>query len=205
VSLLLITISAFIAVYILGINRKLNLSLDQIKKQKEIIEYQATHDTLTGLPELRLLHEQWDKAVSRANRENSKAAMLFIDLDGFKLVNDTYGHHAGDYVLKAVSSKLNKSIRNVDTAARLGGDEFVVILDCIKNVDDAPVVANKLIEAISQPISYNNNIIHIGASIGVAIYPLHSSKPEDIMKLADLTMYKAKKSGKNNFKVFSAL
>jgi diguanylate cyclase (GGDEF)-like protein len=205
VSLLLITISSFIAVYILGINRKLNLSLDQIKKQKEIIEYQATHDTLTGLPELRLLHERWNKAVSRANRENSKAAILFIDLDGLKLVNDTYGHHAGDYVLKAVSNKLNKSIRNVDTAARLGGDEFVVILDCIKNVDDAPVVANKLIEAISQPISYNNNIIHIGASIGVAIYPLHSSKPEDIMKLADLTMYKAKKSGKNNFKVFSAL
>lgn len=204
VSLLLITISVFIAVYILGINRKLLLSLDQIKKQKEIIEYQATHDTLTGLPELRLLHERWDMAVSRADRENSKAAMLFIDLDGFKLVNDTYGHHAGDYVLKVVSSKLNTSIRNVDTAARLGGDEFVVILDCIKNVDDAPVVANKLIEAISQPISYNNNIIHIGASIGVAIYPLHSSKPEDIIKLADLTMYQAKQSGKNKFKVFSA-
>jgi diguanylate cyclase (GGDEF)-like protein len=204
ISLLFITILAFIALYILGINRKLKLSFKQIKEQKEIIEYQSTHDTLTGLPELRLLHERWDKAVSRADRQNSRAAMLFIDLDGFKLVNDTYGHDAGDYVLKAVSSKLNKSIRNVDTAARLGGDEFVVILDCIKNVDDAPVVANKLIDLISQPIIYNNNIIHIGASIGVAIYPLHSSKAEDIMKLADLTMYKAKQSGKNNFKVFSA-
>jgi diguanylate cyclase (GGDEF)-like protein len=202
-SLLIITLTTFIALYILSINRRLTLSLEQIKEQKEIIEYQATHDTLTGLPELRLLHERWDKAVSRADRENSRAAILFIDLDGFKLVNDTYGHHAGDFVLKIVSSKLNKSIRNVDTAARLGGDEFVVILDCIKSIEDAPLIANKLIEAISQPISFNNSAISIGASIGIAIYPVHSSKPEEIIKLADLSMYKAKQSGKNKFKVYS--
>jgi diguanylate cyclase (GGDEF)-like protein len=129
--------------------------------------------------------------------------MLFIDLDGFKLVNDTYGHHAGDFVLKIVSSKLNKSIRNVDTAARLGGDEFIVILDCIKSIEDAPLIANKLIAAISQPISFNNSAISIGASIGIAIYPVHSSKPEEIIKLADLSMYKAKQSGKNKFKMYS--
>ncbi|MFQ3195587.1 MAG: diguanylate cyclase (GGDEF)-like protein [Colwellia sp.] len=202
-SLLIITLTTFIAVYILSINRRLTLSLEQIKEQKEIIEYQATHDTLTGLPELRLLHERWDKAVSRADRDNSRAAILFIDLDGFKLVNDTYGHHAGDFVLKIVSSKLNKSIRNVDTAARLGGDEFIVILDCIKSIEDAPLIANKLIAAISQPISFNNSAISIGASIGIAIYPVHSSKPEEIIKLADLSMYKAKQSGKNKFKMYS--
>jgi ABC-type nitrate/sulfonate/bicarbonate transport system substrate-binding protein len=112
----LFTITAFIAIYILRINRELKFSLKQIKEQKEIIEYQATHDTLTGLPELRLLHERWDKAVSRADREESSAAMLFIDLDGFKLVNDTYGHHAGDYVLKAVSNKFADFSRQCDTA-----------------------------------------------------------------------------------------
>ena len=202
--LVLFSVTAVIAVYNLRINRRLKLSLEQIKEQKELIEYQATHDSLTGLPELRLLHERWGKAVSRANRENSKAAMLFIDLDGFKSVNDTYGHQTGDYVLKVVSSKLNQSIRSVDTAARLGGDEFVVILDCIKSIEDAPPIANKLIDAISQKISYNNNLIHIGASIGIAIYPDHSSKPEDTIKLADLAMYKAKEAGKNNFKVYSS-
>jgi diguanylate cyclase (GGDEF)-like protein len=202
--LALITLTAFVAFYILNINRKLTLSLEQIKEQKEIIEYQATHDTLTGLPELRLLHERWKNAVSRADRETSRAVMLFIDLDGFKLVNDTYGHDAGDYVLKIVSTKLSKSIRNVDTAARMGGDEFIVILDCIKSIKDAPQVANKLIEAISQPISYNKTIIKVGASIGIAIYPDHSSKPEDIMKLADLSMYEAKDAGTNNFKIYSS-
>lgn len=202
--LVLFLLTTFIAVYILHLNRQLQFSLGQIKEQKDVIEYQATHDTLTGLPELRLLHERWDQAVHRADREKSSAAMLFIDLDGFKTINDTYGHEAGDYVLKIISSKLNKSIRNVDTAARLGGDEFVVILDCIKNNEDASLVANKLIEVISQEIHYNNNIMNIGASIGIAIYPEHSSKPEDIIKLADSAMYKAKEAGKNNSKTFSA-
>jgi diguanylate cyclase (GGDEF)-like protein len=199
----LIIITAFIAFYILRINHRLKLSLREIKEQKDIIEYQATHDTLTGLPELRILHERWENAVSRADRNKSKSAMLFIDLDGFKSVNDTFGHQTGDYVLKVVSAKLNKSIRNVDTAARLGGDEFVIILDCIKSIEDAPLIASKLIEVISQQINYNNNTINIGASIGVAIYPDHSSKPEDIIKLADLAMYKAKEAGKNNFKISS--
>jgi diguanylate cyclase (GGDEF)-like protein len=99
--------------------------------------------------------------------------------------------------------RLNKSIRNVDTAARLGGDEFVIILDCIKSSEDAPLIANKLIDVISQPIYYNNNCIHVGASIGIAVYPDHSTKSEEIIKFADLAMYKAKKTGKNNFKIFS--
>lgn len=202
--LALLTLTGFIAALILRKNHKLALSLEQIKEQKEIIEYQATHDTLTGLPELSLLHERWEKAVSRADRDNAKAAILFIDLDGFKSVNDTYGHHTGDYALKVVSNKLKNLIRNVDTAARLGGDEFVVILDCIKNSEDAPLIANKLIAAIAQPINYNDKTINIGASIGIAIYPDHSSKPEDIIKLADLAMYKAKDAGKNNFKVFTS-
>jgi diguanylate cyclase (GGDEF)-like protein len=204
VGLAIFIATAFIAFYILHINRRLEFSLDQIKEQKDIIEYQATHDTLTGLPELRLFHERWGQTVSRADRGGSRAAMLFIDLDGFKSVNDTYGHQAGDYVLKIISSKLDKSIRNIDTAARLGGDEFVVILDCIKNSEDAPLVAKKLIEVISQELNYNNNRINIGASIGIAIYPDHSSNPEEIIKLADSAMYKAKEAGKNTFKVFSS-
>jgi diguanylate cyclase (GGDEF)-like protein len=201
--LILITIIGFIAIYILRINRKLNISLEQIKEQSKKIEYQATHDTLTGLPELRLLHERWDKAVARADREASSAAILFIDLDDFKLVNDTFGHPAGDYILKVVSNKLKKSIRSVDTAARLGGDEFVVILDCIKSSEDAPLIANKLIDAISQPVHFNSHVIQIGISIGIAIYPDHSSKSDDIIRLADSAMYKAKVSGKNKFKIYS--
>jgi diguanylate cyclase (GGDEF)-like protein len=200
--LILLAVTGFIAIYILRINRRLKISLEQIKEQNNKIEYQATHDTLTGLPELRLLHERWDKAVARADREASRAAMLFIDLDDFKLVNDTYGHLAGDYILKVVSNKLIKSIRSVDTAARLGGDEFVVILDCIKSSEDAPLIANKLIDAISQPVHFNSHEIQIGVSIGIAVYPDHSSKSGDIIRLADSAMYKAKVTGKNKFKIY---
>jgi diguanylate cyclase (GGDEF)-like protein len=200
--LILLAVTGFIAIYILRINRRLKISLEQIKEQNNKIEYQATHDTLTGLPELRLLHERWDKAVARADREASRAAMLFIDLDDFKLVNDTYGHLAGDYILKVVSNKLIKSIRSVDTAARLGGDEFVVILDCIKSSEDAPLIANKLIDAISQPVHFNSHEIQIGVSIGIAVYPDHSLKSGDIIRLADSAMYKAKVTGKNKFKIY---
>jgi diguanylate cyclase (GGDEF)-like protein len=193
------TIITFIILYILRFNRMLSLSLIQIKKQKEIIEYQAMHDTLTGLPGIKLLRKRWGNAVTRSDRDKSRTAIFFIDLDGFKSVNDTFGHHVGDRVLQIVSEKLKNSIRSADTAARFGGDEFVVILDHIKNHEDARLIAKKIIKVISQEINYDNNIIYVGASIGIAIYPDDSSNPEDIISLADSAMYKAKNNGKNNF------
>ncbi len=180
------------ALYILRINYRLRYSLVQIKEQKDIIEKQATHDTLTGLPLLRLARDRWDKAIGRAKREQSRAAILFIDLDDFKTVNDTFGHDAGDHVLQSVADRLSDSIRDVDTAARIGGDEFIVILNGINSSDDASAVAEKLMSAIPQAIDYNNNPINIGASIGIAIYPDHASNSDELLKYADTAMYSVK-------------
>jgi len=186
------------ALYILRINYRLRYSLVQIKEQKDIIEKQATHDTLTGLPVLRLARDRWDKAIGRAKREQSRAAILFIDLDDFKAVNDTFGHDAGDHVLKSVADRLSESIRDVDTAARIGGDEFIVILNGINSSDDASAVAEKLMSVIPQAIDYNNNPINIGASIGVAIYPDHASNSDELLKHADTAMYSVKNRTKEN-------
>jgi len=186
------------ALYILRINYRLRYSLVQIKEQKDIIEKQATHDTLTGLPVLRLARDRWDKAIGRAKREQSRAAILFVDLDDFKTVNDTFGHDAGDHVLKSVADRLSESIRDVDTAARIGGDEFIVILNGINSSDDASAVAEKLMSVIPQAIDYNNNPINIGASIGVAIYPDHASNSDELLKHADTAMYSVKNRTKEN-------
>jgi len=186
------------ALYILRINYRLRHSLVQIKEQKDIIEKQATHDTLTGLPLLRLARDRWDKAIGRAKREQSRAAILFIDLDDFKAVNDTFGHDAGDHVLKSVADRLSESIRDVDTAARIGGDEFIVILNGINSSDDASAVAAKLMSVIPQAIDYNNNPINIGASVGIAIYPDHASNSDELLKYADTAMYSVKNKTKEN-------
>ena len=186
------------ALYILRINYRLRYSLVQIKEQKDIIEKQATHDTLTGLPVLRLARDRWDKAIDRAKRDQSRAAILFIDLDDFKAVNDTFGHDAGDHVLQSVADRLSESIRDVDTAARIGGDEFIVILNGIYSSDDASAVAEKLMSVIPQAIDYNNNPINIGASIGIAIYPDHASNSDELLKHADMAMYSVKNRTKEN-------
>ena len=170
---------------------------ERITEQKRQIEYQATHDELTGLPKRRWLREHLDVEISRAQRDKSKIAVFFIDLDGFKLANDTYGHDAGDHVLRAVGQRLTDSIRVMDLAARMGGDEFLVVACGLNHVDEVPLIAGKLKNVVSQEVTYHGQAVKIGASIGTAIYPDDALAPEELISLADEAMYVAKRAGKS--------
>ncbi|MFM2060511.1 MAG: hypothetical protein RLZZ507_181 [Cyanobacteriota bacterium] len=176
-----------------------NQELTQLNAQTE---YMANYDSLTGLPNRRLAIDRLRMISTHMARCGAKTAILFIDLDGFKVANDTFGHDAGDYVLKAVSERLLHCLRQEDTVSRLGGDEFLVIVHDVKN-DDVAIIARKLVDVIAQPICYNEDLIHIGSSIGISIFPDHAITPEDLLNNADNAMYSVKMSGKNNFAFYT--
>jgi diguanylate cyclase (GGDEF)-like protein len=178
---------------------------DEIAKQRDLIHHQATHDALTGLPTLRLARDRLHIACSQAARDKNKAAALFIDLDGFKAANDKFGHDAGDHVLKIVAKRLSESVRSNDTVARQGGDEFIVIINGADGIDDARTVADKLVKVIAEPVYYNDELVTIGCSIGIAVFPDHASSPEQLLKHADHAMYAVKRSGKNNYCVYAGV
>ncbi|MDC8784795.1 GGDEF domain-containing protein [Roseateles koreensis] len=180
---------------------KISSQRDEIERQQALISHQANHDALTGLPTLRLARDRLEQAIAGANRRQCKAAVIFIDLDGFKAANDGHGHEAGDLVLKEVAERMRATLRAVDTAARQGGDEFVIILNEISTCEDAVQVASKLLEQIAQPIEYKGARIQVGASIGIAVCPDHSSNMTDLLHLADEAMYRVKKTGKNNLQL----
>ncbi len=177
--------------------------LYETEQQRDRIRHLAMHDQLTGLPTYRLAADRLDIAIAKAKRHGLKAAVLFIDLDGFKQANDQYGHAAGDQVLIEVANRLTQSVRELDTAARQGGDEFIIVLNELRIQNDAERVAEKLIRAITQPISYEGHAIKVGASIGIALYPDHGLTSTDLLKLADAAMYTVKRSGKNHFALFN--
>jgi len=135
-----------------------------------------------------------------SKRESQKVALLFLDLDGFKNVNDTHGHHIGDMLLKEVSNVFVKNVRENDTVSRLGGDEFTIILRHIESSEDVETVANKIIKSFSEPIIIDGISISIGCSIGASIYPDDSEDIKNLIKLSDEAMYDAKKSGKNRLR-----
>lgn len=173
--------------------------LTEVNKQKTEIERMATHDQLTGMPLLNLAKDRLQIAISSAARSGKKVSLMFIDLDGFKAVNDTYGHEAGDHVLKEVSSRILQILRDEDTAARIGGDEFILILAGVESEKDPAVVAGRIIEEVSRPILFSGNTLAVGASVGIALYPDHANDAESLRRLADEAMYVVKKSGKNRF------
>lgn len=161
---------------------------------------EISHDVLTGLPTRRLSMERLMSALSIAKRNKTKVAMMFIDLDGFKIVNDTHGHDTGDLLLKETAVRLCACVREVDTVARVGGDEFWVILTNITEQTSITNVAKKIIKALAAPYHLKNDVISIGASIGIAVYPDHTLTPQALVQLADQTMYEIKQQGKNNYK-----
>jgi diguanylate cyclase (GGDEF)-like protein len=200
-SVAVVSIAFGIATYnesIRSLMRAIEMQHNEIARQRDLIVHQATHDALTGLPTLRLARDRLEMACSQARREQTIAAVLFMDLDGFKAANDSFGHEAGDHVLKIVADRLTASIRSCDTVARLGGDEFVVIMQKAGTRDDTRGVAVKLLKAIAEPIAYDDQVINIGASIGIAIFPDHGTSAELVLKRADQAMYVVKRSGKNN-------
>lgn len=173
--------------------------LFEIEQQRDQIAHYATHDLLTGLPTFRLASDRLEMALNVAKRNASKGAVMFIDLDGFKAVNDTYGHDAGDVVLKEVAHRLKEAIRASDTAARIGGDEFLVIVGDLPAQARAAESARRIIDAIGISIPYKEHQLSIGCSIGIAIFPDHATDAASLRTSADAAMYAVKRLGKNNF------
>ena len=176
---------------------------DEVARRKETEEQlrqTALHDGLTGLPNRQLLMERLDHALRRAHRDQNMVAVIFIDLDGFKSVNDTHGHDAGDALLKSVSSQLLRQVRETDTVARLGGDEFIIAYTEINTPQEATLLSQQILDALTGSQSMvNDQKIDVGASIGIALYPEHGQSGEDLIKAADEAMYDVKKRGKNSY------
>jgi len=167
------------------------------------IKYQATHDVLTNLPNRALFNDRISQMIKSSKRNEVSFALLFIDLDQFKKINDSLGHQIGDEVLKEVAKRLEKSIREVDTLARLGGDEFTIILKNINNTENISKICTKIVEVIKQPIIVGIHKLYISSSIGISIYPEDAENDKDLIKFADVAMYKAKDEGRDNFQFFN--
>ncbi|MEO0317102.1 MAG: hypothetical protein RL404_779 [Pseudomonadota bacterium] len=163
----------------------------------------ANHDPLTGLANRARFLERLHEALLNADRDNAQCALLLLDLDRFKSINDTLGHHAGDLLLKDVATKLLACVRETDTVARLGGDEFVVILTRLKSLASAEVIAENIIRELGKPFEVESHIVNSGASIGIAMYPQDGGEAGDLLQKADLAMYRAKSSGRSRYRVFS--
>lgn len=190
-----------IIVFSQDITRKKEVEL-QLKKQTELLNHQAYHDHLTNLPNRLLFEDRLEQSIIK--REHESFALLFIDLDNFKEINDTLGHHIGDKVLQTISKKLSTCVRAEDSLSRLGGDEFTVILQNIKTPMAAAEVAQKLLDLINTKLIINNQEIYLSASIGISICPKDSSHKNDLIKFADSAMYKAKEAGKNGYMFYSS-
>jgi diguanylate cyclase (GGDEF)-like protein/PAS domain S-box-containing protein len=177
---------------------------EYLLQQKEALDHQAHHDALTQLPNRLLFSDRLEQGIAKAKRNNSKLALLFIDLDHFKEINDSLGHNIGDEVLKKVTKRLLDAIRKQDTIARLGGDEFTVIIEELKQGQDASRLAQKILEVLAEPIIVEENILYVSSSIGISLYPSDGTSAQDLLKYADSAMYRAKKEGRNNFQFYSA-
>ncbi|MGH1463316.1 MAG: bifunctional diguanylate cyclase/phosphodiesterase [Neptuniibacter sp.] len=173
------------------------------KEHEEKIEYQANFDALTGLANRNLMEDRFRMAMHHAEREDKKVALLFIDLDRFKQINDSLGHFVGDKLLKEVAHRIANHIRRSDTAARLGGDEFAVIIPEITSVVEVDAIVRKLISSISMPFNLDPNELYISASIGVTLYPNDGAGIKELLRNADNAMYKAKENGRDTYQFYT--
>jgi diguanylate cyclase (GGDEF)-like protein/PAS domain S-box-containing protein len=177
--------------------------ISERKRAEEQIRQLAYYDTLTNLPNRRLMLDRLDQSMSQAKRFQRSMAVVFLDLDHFKLINDTLGHDVGDELLKVAATRLNACVRNGDIVSRQGGDEFVIVLAEISHPQDAAVVAEKIIDTLAQPVSVNGRKLQITTSIGIAVYPLNGTDDtQELMKKADMAMYAAKEGGRNGYRFY---
>ena len=184
--------------YFIGILR----DITERKLTEKKIAHLAHYDYLTDLPNRARFLDNLDHSIALAKRNKYKVAVLFLDLDGFKLVNDTLGHDGGDLLLKVVAKRLKETIRGSDTVARVGGDEFIFVLDNVGSNENAALVAKKIIDVLSEPFVIDGRQCRVGGSIGISIYPVDSEDNDVLIKQADDAMYLAKQSGKNTYKFF---
>lgn len=168
--------------------------------KEQLVQHRALHDGLTGLPNRSLLMERLGQLIVMSVRVPRHIAVMFLDLDGFKLVNDTLGHNIGDQVLKTVSTRLLGLLRPSDTVARLGGDEFVILLDNAEGRDSVAMIASRVIEEVNAPMSFDEKAAHVGTSIGIALFETEVTSADELLKKADDAMYKAKAAGKNTYR-----
>ena len=194
----------------LSFSHSLSLVLDnaremtEIKSAQERLDYMAHYDALTGLPNRTLFTDRLKQALAYAQRNDLKLAILFIDLDNFKVVNDTLGHMVGDKLLSEVASELTACIREVDTVARLGGDEFTILLTNIKELSDITKVAQKVLNAVAKPYMLDGNELFVSTSIGISVYPDDDKSMDNLIRNADTALYHAKAHGKNTFNFYTS-
>lgn len=173
------------------------------KSYEQQVEYQATHDSLTGLPNRTLLSDRLQQCMSFADRYDTKLAVAFVDLDQFKLINDSLGHHVGDQLLIIMAGRLFASVRDADTVVRLGGDEFVLLLTSLQKAEDISQSMQRVLAAVAEPCVVDGREFIVSCSIGIAVYPDDGDDPNTMLKHADSAMYKAKHSGRNNFQFYT--
>jgi len=193
-----------LALYIAWINRRLAQALQASQQAAERLRQMAQHDVLTGLPNRVLFSDRLQQALAASQRDGHRLALLFIDLDRFKPVNDAHGHAVGDALLRQVAARLQDMVRASDTVARLGGDEFVVLLRTVDTEGHALAVADKLAQALAQPFEVGALRLEVSASIGVALAPLHGEDERTLARRADLAMYRAKQAGRDRVCLYDA-
>jgi diguanylate cyclase (GGDEF)-like protein len=174
--------------------------LTRLKKTNEQIAHLAYHDALTALPNRILFYDRLNQAITKARRDKESIAVLFLDLDGFKIINDTFGHNVGDALLCEAARRIAACVRNSDTVARMGGDEFTVILASMRTPDSNDRAARKIIEAVANPFVINGKNCSVTVSIGIALYPDNGKTADQLVKISDAAMYLAKHDGKNCYR-----
>ncbi len=178
--------------------RPLHLQKERLKEAEKEARALAFYDALTSLPNRLLLRERAERAFAEARRQGTSVAVIFIDLDDFKQINDAFGHAVGDAYLKAVADTLTQSVRQSDTVARIGGDEFVWV-GLVRDYDEAETIARKILHSLTRPIEFGGRALKIGASIGIAVHPRDGDDLDALIQAADGAMYAAKRGGKNGF------
>ncbi|MEE9524244.1 MAG: GGDEF domain-containing protein [Thermodesulfovibrionales bacterium] len=179
------------------------ISIAELVDLSQSLERMAYHDYLTGLPNRPLFIDRLDQVLLRGTWRNKNVAVLFLDLNNFKIINDTFGHAFGDELLKVVARRLQGCLRAGDTVARLGGDEFTILLQDLAKVKDILMVLEKILDIIKQPIEIKGEEVVVGISIGVSIFPDDGNDSDTLLKNADTAMYRAKSEGNNNFQLYT--
>jgi diguanylate cyclase (GGDEF)-like protein len=184
-------------------NEQLRKEVRERRQVEEQLRHLAQHDALTGLPNRVLLRDRLTQAMARADRERRRIAVMMLDLDNFKHVNDTLGHPIGDRLLRVVAERLSSGLRATDTVARLGGDEFAIVQTGLERIDGAAVLAQKLLDALGRPVEIDGSEVDTSASIGISVYPDDSVEPADLLARADMAMYRAKSEGQARYQFFA--